>query len=89
MHAKFEKKRKSKGILVEKRCFNSIRRPKCPKPLFVGAKKFMKAIKKGDAFLIYNFPSPNVEPCPHEIPSKYQKFKDVFEKKNVDILPKH
>jgi hypothetical protein len=37
----------------------------------------MKVAKKGDAFLIYNFPSPDVEPCPHEIPSKYQEFKDV------------
>jgi hypothetical protein len=32
---------------------------------------------------------PNVEPHPHEIPSQYQKFKDVFEKKFVNILLKH
>jgi hypothetical protein len=49
----------------------------------------MKATKKGDAFLIYNFPSPDVEPHPHEIPSKYQEFKDVFEKQYADTLPKH
>ncbi len=89
MHAKFEKRRKNGGILIEKRYFNSSRRPKCPKPLFVGAKHFMKATKKGDAFLIYNFPSPDVEPHPHEIPSKYQEFKDVFEKQYADTLPKH
>jgi hypothetical protein len=37
--------------------------------LFVGAKTFMKATTKGDAFFIYVLPSPNVEPHPHEIPS--------------------
>jgi hypothetical protein len=37
--------------------------------LFVGAKKFMKVAKKGNAFLIYAFPSLDVTPCPHEIPS--------------------
>ncbi len=26
---------------------------------------------------------------PHEIPSNYQKFKDVFEKRNANTLPKH
>jgi hypothetical protein len=66
-----------------------IRRLKCPKPLFIGKKTFMKVDMKGVAFLIYVFPSPNVEPRPHEIPSQYQEFKDVFEKKNADTLPKH
>jgi len=32
---------------------------------------------------------PNVEPHPHEIPSQYQKFKDVFEKRTTNILLKH
>jgi hypothetical protein len=49
----------------------------------------MKVDMKGNAFLIYVFPSPNVEPRPHEIPSQYQEFKDVFEKKNANTLPKH
>ncbi len=49
----------------------------------------MKAATKGDAFLIYVLPSPNVGPHAHEIPSYYQEFKDVFKKKNVDTLPKH
>ncbi len=40
-------------------------------------------------FLIYDLPSPNVEPHPHDIPFPYQEFKDVFKKKNVDTLPKH
>jgi hypothetical protein len=57
--------------------------------LFVGAKTFMKVATRRDAFLIYVLPSPNVEPCPHEIPSHYQEFKDVFEKRNANTLPKH
>jgi hypothetical protein len=47
----------------------------------------MKVAMKGDAFLIYAFPSPNVEPHPHQIPSQYQEFKDVFEKKKCRHLP--
>jgi hypothetical protein len=42
----------------------------------------MKVATKGDAFLIYDLPSPNDEPHPHEIPSQYQELKDVFEKRN-------
>jgi hypothetical protein len=49
----------------------------------------MKVAMRGDAFLIYILLSPNVEPHPHEIPSQYQKFKDVFEKKNANTLPKY
>jgi hypothetical protein len=39
--------------------------------LFVGEKPFMKATTRGNAFLVYVLPSPDVEPCPHEIPSQY------------------
>ncbi len=49
----------------------------------------MKATTRGNAFFIYILPSPNVKPCPHEIPFQYQEFKDVLEKKNVDTLPKY
>jgi len=56
--------------------------------LFVKAKVFTKVVKKGYAFFTYILSSPNIEPCPHEIPFQYQKFKDVFEKKNVDTLSK-
>jgi hypothetical protein len=55
--------------LKQKEDLDGTRRLRCPKPLFVGAKTFMKVATKGDAFLIYVFLSPNVEPCPHEIPS--------------------
>jgi hypothetical protein len=41
--------------LKGKEDFGSTKRPRWPKPLFVGAKAFMKALKRGDVFLIYNF----------------------------------
>ncbi len=39
----------------------SIRRFRCLKPLFIGAKGFVQATKKGDAFFIYVLPSLDVE----------------------------
>jgi hypothetical protein len=57
--------------------------------LFVGAKAFMNVAKRGDAFLLYIHPSLDVESRPYEIPFKYQKFKNVFENKNVNTSHKH
>jgi hypothetical protein len=53
--------------LKQKEDLDGTRRLRCPKPLFVGAKTFMKATTRGDAFLIYVLPSPNVERHPHKI----------------------
>jgi hypothetical protein len=50
---------------------NGKRRPRCPKPSFIGTKAFMKATIRGDAFFIYVLPSLDVEPRSHEIPSQY------------------
>jgi hypothetical protein len=75
--------------LKQKEDLGSTRRFKFPKPLFVGAKTLMKAAKIGDAFLNYVILSLDVEPHPPKTPPYYQEFKDEFEKKNVDTLPKH
>jgi hypothetical protein len=75
--------------LKQKKDLNGTRRLRCLKLLFVGTKTFMKATKRGDAFLIYILPLPDVEPHPHDVPSQYQQFKDVFEKKNANTLSKH
>jgi hypothetical protein len=75
--------------LKQEEDLDGTRRPRCPKPVFIGAKAFMEATKTRDAFFIYVFPSLNVEPHPHETLSQYQEFKDVFEKKNANSLPKH
>ncbi len=44
--------------------------------------------KKGDTFFVYAIPAPE-HGTQHEILIQYQDYKDVFEKKNVDTLPKH
>jgi hypothetical protein len=75
--------------LKQKENLDGTKKPRCPKLLFLGAKAFMKVVKKGDAFLIYALPSPDVESCAHEIPFQYHEFKDAFEKKNAYTLPKH
>jgi hypothetical protein len=59
------------------------------KVLFIGTRSFMQIAKKGNAFLIYVFPTSDIKLLCHEIPSQYKEFKDVFEKKNIDTLPKH
>jgi ribosomal protein L7Ae-like RNA K-turn-binding protein len=55
--------------MKQKEDLSSTRRFKCPKLFFVGAKTLMKAIKRGDAFLIYVFPSVDVKPHPPKTPS--------------------
>ncbi len=45
--------------------------------------------KKGDTFFVYAIPAPDHGTQKHEILIQYQDYKDVFEKKNVDTLPKH
>ena len=60
------------------------------RPLFLGAKAFMHATKKNEIFAIYATPmsifSSNIL---QEIPYQYKDFKDVFEKKNANILSQH
>jgi hypothetical protein len=55
--------------LEQKENLDGTRRCRCPKPLFVGAKTFMKVVTRGNAFLIYVFFPLDVEPHPYEIPS--------------------
>lgn len=55
----------------------------------MGTRTFMQAIKKGNAFLIYVFSTQDLEMKQHEIPLQYQTYRNVFENKNVNILPKY
>jgi hypothetical protein len=59
------------------------------RPLFMGMKAFMYATKKGDAFFIYAFFAIDVKSQQHEILFQYKAYKDVFERKNANILPEH
>ncbi len=58
---------------------------KFSKPLFMGMRAFMHVAKKGDAFLIYVLLATNARSQQHEISSQYKGYRDVFEKKNLNI----
>jgi hypothetical protein len=65
-------------------------RKKNIQPLIFGAKVFARATKKNVAFTIYATPmGSSIEKGMQEIPTQYHEFKNVFEKKNADILPEH
>jgi len=55
----------------------------------VGARAFMQATKKGDAFFVYAIPTLGPGMQQHKIPIQYQDYKDVFEKKNANTLFEH
>jgi hypothetical protein len=71
MHAKFEVEGKPK----------STRKLRCPEPLFVGIKAFIKVVTRRDAFLICVHPSPNLNHIHMKFLPSNKEFKDVFEKK--------
>jgi hypothetical protein len=68
---------------------SSTKKPLSNKPLFIGAKTFMRAAKTGTLFAIYATPTSEETTTSINIPTQYKKFQDIFEKKNADILPKH
>ena len=54
------------------------------------ARAFIHVVKKNVASAIYaTLMGSSMEKDVLEIPMQYLDFKDVFEKKNVDILPEH
>jgi hypothetical protein len=59
------------------------------KLLFVGARTFIQATKKGDAIFVYAILTLDPGTQQHEIPIQYQNYKDVFEKKNANTLLEH
>jgi hypothetical protein len=59
------------------------------KPLFMGAKTFIQATKKGDALFLYATLTLDLGMQQHKMFIQYQDYKDVFEKKNANTLPKH
>jgi hypothetical protein len=67
----------------------STKKPPFIKPLFIGARAFMKVDKTGSLFVIYATSTCEETTTSTNIPAKYKEFQDVFEKKNADILPEH
>ena len=49
----------------------------------------MKAAKNGAVFAIYATPATNPVQTTSELPAQYKEYQDVYEKKNVDMLPQY
>jgi hypothetical protein len=49
----------------------------------------MRAAKKGTTFAIYAIPIADSIKGPEPLSTYYKEYQDVFEKKNVDLLPQH
>lgn len=66
-----------------------IRRPRFRKPLFIGARAFVRTSKEGTPFVIYAIPTNKEHVLTASIPKQYKDFQDVFQIKNADMLPEH
>jgi hypothetical protein len=53
----------------------------------VGARVFIRAAKKGTMFVINATPITKLIKALEALPTRYKEYQDVFEKKNVDLLP--
>jgi hypothetical protein len=49
----------------------------------------MRAAKNGNMFAIYAIPTSQPVKKPTKFLTKYEEYRDVFEKKKVDTLPQH
>jgi hypothetical protein len=65
------------------------KKPPFIKPLFIGARAFIRAAKTCTPFAIYATPVSRKTTTSTNIPIQCKEFQDVFEKKNADILPEH
>jgi hypothetical protein len=68
---------------------NPVRRPQIKKPLFIGARAFIRSSKEGAPFVIYATPTSRETTSTASIPGQYKDFQDIFQKKNADMLPEH
>jgi hypothetical protein len=65
------------------------RRSRTKKPLFIGARAFVRSSKASAPFVIYATPISEEKTSTASIPERYKDFEDVFQKKNADMLPEH
>jgi hypothetical protein len=68
---------------------SSTKKPPFIKPLFIGARTFMRVAKMGTPFAIHITPTFEKTTTSTNIPVQYKEFQDEFEKKNADILLEH
>ena len=66
-----------------------VRRPQFKKPLFIGARSFVRSSKEGTTFVIYATPTRGETISTASISEQYKDFQDVFQKKNADMLLEH
>ena len=57
--------------------------------LMIGARALVKAAKQGATYMIYANSIIESNEKSSELPDQYKEYQDVFEKKNVDMLPQH
>lgn len=57
--------------------------------MFVGARTFIRSLKEGAPFVIFAAPTSVEKSSSTSISEQYKDFKDVFQKKNADMLPEH
>ena len=74
---------------VRKHVSKRVRKSGMKKSLFIGARAFVRASKKGTSFVIYAVPTSEEKASTTSIPEQYKDFEDVFLKKNAYILPEH
>ena len=74
---------------VRKPVSKRVRKSRMKKPLFIGARAFVRSSKEGTPFVIYAAPTSEEKTLAASIPEQYKDFEDVFLKKNADILPEH
>jgi hypothetical protein len=58
-------------------------------PLVLSAGAFIRVAKKRTIFAIYTIPTSESVKGPEALPTRYKEYQDVFEKKNVDMLPQY
>ena len=69
--------------------YKPLEEKKLKKPLFIGARAFIRTTKGGSPFIIYATPIADETRSMSALLEQYKSYQDVFEKKNADILPQH
>lgn len=80
-----------KGMTFSKRHSKNqpSRLPKIDKPLFFGARAFVRSSKEDAPFIIYAAPTSGEKSLMAGIPKLYKDFEDVIQNKNANMLPEH
>lgn len=67
----------------------SVKKPQTKNPFIIGAREFIRSSKDGTSFVIYETPTRGETTSTTSISKQYEDFQDVFQNKNVDMVPEH